>query len=1236
MRDWQNCLVELLGLSDDSIGRRGAERLIGHVVRPEGRNWVVDVFQHDSPLTVTVSEENMRLYVPASAETGGFDLAWPSASSGQNGLQSFGSSMLDIVDEKGWCLIEMNLDDRTQREAVRLARTCRKYESLREEFVPDYLGRGGEGRTAFLDFERNDSLSKLDQNLSVLSMLFQSLSWDVLRLQLTDRSKALLWSSYASARQEEELRPEPLTDFDLDAGKVEEHIKFLKRRKIGLMIWLENSGGDLRLIPAPGSSYNEAILPLSTKKLLVYRADHLRYEYEPIGRSAVLQAWLLEAEPNFGAQLQAVIRSHQQKAQMMGITSGHPYPEGDRVHIMSCMTRLGGDADAPEKYWNLLLEGTDGMLDVPLRRWDHELYSTKDGETDPAKLMGKTYARHGCFCAHDLIYSFDNSFFGISNDDARIMGPTQRMVLEDAYSVLNRAGYTKASLEGSAVGFFLGDTGNDWNPFTNVESTLGFSGEKVQGLHPLGFAGASQEVTANRVSYLFDLRGPTATVDTACSSSLVAVGMAMSWLRPRNMPVGSEHAQCRIKEAIAGGVAVLLGPGSYIGMSGLGMLSHMGRCFTFDESGDGYARGEGCGMLYLRASEDEDDMLNQKACVLGSAVNQDGRSASMTAPNGPSQQVCIRASMREAGFEPRDINLAECHGTGTALGDPIEVGALRNAMEPRDTTLAITSSKSNIGHLEGGAGIAGLMKCVVMLMAGTCPPNAHCRQLNPHLSVAGFPCFFDTEAIDTHLNSALTGVSSFGFGGTNGRCDLWGQARFGQNKSGKFQAAEVDQLVIPCPVTMLPMDCYSGEPLFVPSMSRGSQYRADVLRSEFDSYDVSRHAYSGDFRYERFFTEATDFLESKDQVFIHGSWAKFEEPQEMQRQADGWYSATVAIGETGFECFNISVTFDRKRKGVEYDENSRIYPAIHRAGRRIAGCAFDSNSDGRCWLIDGRDEEVQTGTLYKVSFKWQLGLRQVNWERVYDASLVAPPSLLAFPHAYYAIGTFSMWKCEMMTATDDGSNWEFSFRTSSGHEEFQFWRDQDKFQAIYPAEHPTRVRGPDELGKGRHFQVEAAPGSLVTLRLSIADSKVLISVLHEHGSLEWQGVTGWARHSFGLLGTLHGGLVPMRAHDDKPWLFSCICSMSEAAARGNSYVDTFQVAIDGDIRHVYSPETDLAFPGEVIVKAPDGKGEGALGKFLLRSQWPGRRVRVFLDLRAEDRRKIVTFQWVKDLSIRDL
>jgi acyl transferase domain-containing protein len=235
------------------------------------------------------------------------------------------------------------------------------------------------------------------------------------------------------------------------------------------------------------------------------------------------------------------------------------------------------------------------------------------------------------------------------------------------------------------------------------------------------------------------------------------------------------------KQNLCVGANTAVGVGAYIALSGPGMLTHKGRCFTFDRSADGYARAEGVGGMTLKKCENEIDSMGRLAMLIGACVNQDGRSASMTAPHGPSQQEVIRACMTEAGLDASMVTIAECHGTGTSLGDPIEIGSLRGTMKAGrgEKALLCTSSKSNVGHMEAGAGMLGTIKCILILRASTGTPNLHLYSFNPHLDIEGFPLWMQTEHTDFMANSGLTGVSSFGFGGTNARADMWGHCTQG-------------------------------------------------------------------------------------------------------------------------------------------------------------------------------------------------------------------------------------------------------------------------------------------------------------------------------------------------------------------------------------------------------------------------------------------------------------------------
>ncbi|OLP83289.1 Phthiocerol synthesis polyketide synthase type I PpsC [Symbiodinium microadriaticum] len=286
-----------------------------------------------------------------------------------------------------------------------------------------------------------------------------------------------------------------------------------------------------------------------------------------------------------------------------------------------------GDARHQESYWLVALGGADGLVKVPVTRWDATEYFSAD------EKEGFTYAIHGGFCADEDVIMFDNAFFGLSDEEARVMSPAQRLVMQTGYEALQNAGVTKASAMGLRCGVYLGDSGCDW---TQLFGHLA---------GPSRALGSAQGIGGSRLAHALGLRGPTLTVDTACSSSLVAIGVAHTALRKVSAEQVDPGVNPHVKMALAQGCNLLLSPRMYILYSGPHMLSPRGRCFTFDGTADGYARGEGCGSLTLKMSPDSEEAQLCLAMLIGSAVNQDGRSASMTAPNGPSQQQCIRIAV---------------------------------------------------------------------------------------------------------------------------------------------------------------------------------------------------------------------------------------------------------------------------------------------------------------------------------------------------------------------------------------------------------------------------------------------------------------------------------------------------------------------------------------------------------------------------------------------------------------
>ena len=411
---------------------------------------------------------------------------------------------------------------------------------------------------------------------------------------------------------------------------------------------------------------------------------------------------------------------------------------------MSC--RLPGASD-PEAFWQLLAGGVDAIREIPPSRWNVDDYYDPDPDA-PGKIATRWAG------LLDDIDRFEPEIFGISPREARTMDPQQRLLLEVAWETLERAGIAPSSIHGSATGVYVGVCNTDYGQ-------LLMSGD-VDDLDMYLSTGNASSVASGRLSYVFGLQGPALTVDTACSSSLVAVHLAVQGLR---------SGACRM--ALAGGVNVILSPKATMTLSRAKMMAADGRCKSFDVRADGFVRGEGCGLVALkRLSDAQGDGDRVLAVIRGSAVNQDGRSNGLTAPNGPSQVAVVRAALADAGVEPAAVGYVETHGTGTALGDPIEVQALGAALGPgRDPSqrLLIGSAKANIGHLESAAGIAGLIKLVLTLQHGEVSPLVHFEEPNPHIAWGQLPIDVPTAPTPwpARDDRRIGGVSSFGFSGTN-------------------------------------------------------------------------------------------------------------------------------------------------------------------------------------------------------------------------------------------------------------------------------------------------------------------------------------------------------------------------------------------------------------------------------------------------------------------------------------
>jgi acyl transferase domain-containing protein len=402
----------------------------------------------------------------------------------------------------------------------------------------------------------------------------------------------------------------------------------------------------------------------------------------------------------------------------------------------------GGVVDA-DSYWNLLENGVDAITEIPADRWDVDAFYQAE-----AGHPGKMSTRWGGFL--DDLDQFDAAFFGISAREAEAMDPNQRLVLEVSWEALENAGY--ARLAGTRTGVFVGAFGSDYGirQFSHPED-----------VSPYAVTGNAHSMISGRLAYLLDLRGPAVSIDTACSSSLVALHLACQSLRTGDVDL-----------ALAGGVNVILSPLATIGFSQFGMMATDGRCRTFDARATGFVRGEGCGMVVLKrlsdAVADGDDVL---AVIRGGAINQDGRGTGLTAPNVFSQRELLRRALKSSGVAAEQVSYIEGHGTATPLGDPIEVEALAEVYPsaPDVPPWHLGSVKTNFGHLEGAAGIAGFIKVVLSLRHQAIPPHLHFEHLNPHIALERPPFTIPTRLTEWVPRSGrrIAGVSAFGLSGTN-------------------------------------------------------------------------------------------------------------------------------------------------------------------------------------------------------------------------------------------------------------------------------------------------------------------------------------------------------------------------------------------------------------------------------------------------------------------------------------
>jgi len=690
--------------------------------------------------------------------------------------------------------------------------------------------------------------------------------------------------------------------------------------------------------------------------------------------------------------------------------------------------------------------------------------------------------------------------------------------------------------------------------------------------------------------------------------------------------------------------------GSYIAMSSGRMISSRGRSFTFDHSADGYGRGEGCVSIVMEAQGG--GLVNEvrKNCkqtepyeimrFISGLMNQDGKSASLTAPSGPSQSAIIKASFREAMITPPEMNFSECHGTGTALGDPIEVGSGRIVNDPyvRETPFIVGATKSGFGHLELGAGIIGVLRVLVTMSMACVTANIHIYQANEHFSLEGFPVHMPTESfLLPNPENNIGGVNSFGFGGTNSRAEFWCAATVNgtkdamnpknkirnQDKSGP-RYPKLNYMAHDCPSCLGAMCWTCG--VAIPNINSGDKHTCASIREDYNSYDVCSNCYTGDYTYG-------DALFSRDEgsgpplrLYIMGSFSQWSEFEEMKNLGDGCYTCAIRLGDTCMEKFKLS---------TDASLDFTIHPRIDNASQGLAVEGPDDGGMDKNWLIDGHSVGAGEGTVYRISFQWSLttGRKTISWYPDEETLPNLQVHQKENRHSYEIFGNDRFFKPEkMLVCKDTGDFYTVKCRVpTSGILAFYIVRDQREDQAIYPAtteelssDRTIPVMGPDGDRHGRVFIFRDTPGSSVHVDISVADGKiaVLCQDAVRGNKTSWESVP----REYGLVGSWsHSGnwqewqSEPMVADESEPGVYRGTFKL------GMGGMEQFFIAVGMDINKAIYPQTPNELPGVGGAYGP-GQVEEDAAPYWAVFGLPLEEMEVTLDVRARDRRQMVRCQ----------
>nr|AQS99241.1 type I polyketide synthase [Gambierdiscus excentricus] len=838
--------------------------------------------------------------------------------------------------EKGFCVMRIcqSTDEVSQTfQAMREMAEAGKLQRFPEELEEGYLGANNRGKVAWLDPTDKDSpkdplLDKNDAFLSKLAALVQPYCADMLGKQIDERTPALM---SLSLTDEEEPEYPPA---DSDDAALGQFLSIWRRKLLHVVHFMGPESCNVTLdstgAGALPSKQDAVEIEAEPNTILIFRPGCFNYECRTGEETLSLTCAFLEQTS------QLTLFDWEGDPAFLFTGEGPPGPVGEQLEVVNMATRLMSNYDEAGAYNAGLYGACDSGVEIPFTRWDIEDYYNGDSDS---LMPWQSPTKHQSMV--EGVELFDNKYFEIILSEARVMDPMQRMVLETGAKNLFQMGITKkvSNRNPHHGGCSVGLDKDDWDRVPKCPEAEG--GTNVQA------------IISNRFSFVFNLRGPNFVADTACSASLCATHLAKFTLLDRSIDKLEFH--------IAIGLHLCLHPSYFLGGKNNTMNSPIGRCLTFNATASGYMRGDGCSGITLKHGNHEE----RDAVWRASMINQNGRSATLTAPNGLAQGEIIEKAIVEAKITPPESVIWSCHGTGTSLGDPIEVGAVRRCQikQERPTLLMVLTNKTHTGHLEGGAAMTSLVAATLMCKSLVGVPINHFRQLNPNLEQSSFDAFFNNEMGDTHYTCGNVHISSFGFGGSNGHCIMWGQSLFGIPDVPSALLKRLKKMAPP-EVRVAGADPAEWEwdgP--EKDIKPGDKYKIEL-----DSTDAADAA----IRWEKVADGADDGDGEDDVYYITGPFNEWDTDRMEEGPITGLRTITVEVPASG------EIEFRFVKNGEE--EEGCLFPAVDKCTRRttpILGPDLpkqDRKKEKTTWLA-----QAEPNDLLKIDLFVCRGRKSVQW-----------------------------------------------------------------------------------------------------------------------------------------------------------------------------------------------------------------------------------------------------------------